>query len=140
MGKFGETFLNWEVMAQYAPRIVEGFFVTLQLAAVIVVAGLSAGLLLALIRTFRVRAVNIFIVLAVDVLRAELALHTREVRRLHEKLFYRPLLSAVARVPGEQHVFHRVVVQPRAELIDLDRQRHRGHGRAIERRRQLLPR
>ena len=33
---------------------------------------------------------------------AELALHTREVRRLHEKLFYRPLLHAVARVPGEQ--------------------------------------
>src|SRR3954447_16856801 len=39
---------------------------------------------------------------AVDVLRAELNLHTREVRRLHEKLFYRPLLSAVARVPGER--------------------------------------
>src|SRR3954471_8951994 len=39
---------------------------------------------------------------AVAVLRAELALHNREVRRLHEKLFYRPLLSAVARVPGEQ--------------------------------------
>ncbi|GAB3201570.1 bifunctional [glutamine synthetase] adenylyltransferase/[glutamine synthetase]-adenylyl-L-tyrosine phosphorylase [Geodermatophilus arenarius] len=38
---------------------------------------------------------------AVDVLRAEMALHTREVRRLHEKLFYRPLLSAVARVPAE---------------------------------------
>jgi glutamate-ammonia-ligase adenylyltransferase len=38
----------------------------------------------------------------VAVLRAELALHTREVRRIHEKLFYRPLLSAVARVPGEQ--------------------------------------
>ncbi|PRY47471.1 glutamate-ammonia-ligase adenylyltransferase [Geodermatophilus tzadiensis] len=38
---------------------------------------------------------------AVDVLRAELALHTREVRRLHEKLFYRPLLSAVAKVPAE---------------------------------------
>ncbi|MCW2797670.1 bifunctional [glutamine synthetase] adenylyltransferase/[glutamine synthetase]-adenylyl-L-tyrosine phosphorylase [Nocardioides sp.] len=26
--------------------------------------------------------------------------HRREVRRLHEKLFYRPLLSAVARIPG----------------------------------------
>ncbi len=26
----------------------------------------------------------------------------REVRRLHEKLFYRPLLSAVARLPGDQ--------------------------------------
>ncbi|RBY82514.1 bifunctional [glutamine synthetase] adenylyltransferase/[glutamine synthetase]-adenylyl-L-tyrosine phosphorylase [Geodermatophilus sp. TF02-6] len=38
---------------------------------------------------------------AVDVLAAELSLHTREVRRLHEKLFYRPLLSAVARVPAD---------------------------------------
>ena len=28
--------------------------------------------------------------------------HRREVRRLHEKLFYRPLLSAVARLPGEE--------------------------------------
>ncbi|MQA04489.1 MAG: bifunctional [glutamine synthetase] adenylyltransferase/[glutamine synthetase]-adenylyl-L-tyrosine phosphorylase [Streptosporangiales bacterium] len=28
--------------------------------------------------------------------------HAREVRRLHEKLFYRPLLNAVARLPGEQ--------------------------------------
>jgi len=28
--------------------------------------------------------------------------HRREVKRLHEKLFYRPLLSAVARIPGEQ--------------------------------------
>ncbi|WP_194291410.1 bifunctional [glutamine synthetase] adenylyltransferase/[glutamine synthetase]-adenylyl-L-tyrosine phosphorylase [Cumulibacter manganitolerans] len=27
--------------------------------------------------------------------------HAREVRRLHEKVFYRPLLSAVAAVPGE---------------------------------------
>jgi polar amino acid transport system permease protein len=70
MGKFGETFLNWEVMAQYAPRIAEGFVVTLQLAAVIVVSGLAAGLFLAVLRTFRFRPVNFFIVLAVDVLRA----------------------------------------------------------------------
>ena len=28
--------------------------------------------------------------------------HRREVRRLHEKLFYRPLLSAVAKLPGEE--------------------------------------
>ncbi|HMG29353.1 MAG TPA: bifunctional [glutamine synthetase] adenylyltransferase/[glutamine synthetase]-adenylyl-L-tyrosine phosphorylase [Jiangellaceae bacterium] len=27
--------------------------------------------------------------------------HAREVRRLHEKLFYRPLLTAVARLPGD---------------------------------------
>ncbi|MGW5358685.1 bifunctional [glutamine synthetase] adenylyltransferase/[glutamine synthetase]-adenylyl-L-tyrosine phosphorylase [Actinopolymorpha pittospori] len=28
--------------------------------------------------------------------------HAREVRRLHEKLFYRPLLAAVARIPSEE--------------------------------------
>jgi [glutamine synthetase] adenylyltransferase / [glutamine synthetase]-adenylyl-L-tyrosine phosphorylase len=38
---------------------------------------------------------------AVAVFHAEWALHAREVRRLHEKLFYRPLLGAVARVPVE---------------------------------------
>lgn len=32
---------------------------------------------------------------------SEWALHAREVRRLHEKLFFRPLLEAVARVPSE---------------------------------------
>jgi [glutamine synthetase] adenylyltransferase / [glutamine synthetase]-adenylyl-L-tyrosine phosphorylase len=39
---------------------------------------------------------------SVAVFDAEWALHAREVRRLHEKLFYRPLLHAVARVPSEQ--------------------------------------
>ncbi len=38
---------------------------------------------------------------AVAVWRSEWALHAREVRRLHEKLFYRPLLEAVARVPTD---------------------------------------
>lgn len=33
---------------------------------------------------------------------AELAGYTREVRRLHEKLFYRPLLAAAARIPTEE--------------------------------------
>ena len=35
-----------------------------------------------------------------QVWQSEWALHAREVRRLHEKLFYRPLLEAVARVPS----------------------------------------
>jgi len=70
MGKFGETFLNWEVMAQYAPKILEGFFVTLQLAAVVVATGLAAGLAAALVRSLRLRLLNFFIVAAVDVLRA----------------------------------------------------------------------
>ncbi|MBA3782925.1 MAG: bifunctional [glutamine synthetase] adenylyltransferase/[glutamine synthetase]-adenylyl-L-tyrosine phosphorylase [Nocardioides sp.] len=39
---------------------------------------------------------------SVTTLTAEWAHHRREVRRLHEKLFYRPLLTAVARIPGEE--------------------------------------
>jgi polar amino acid transport system permease protein len=70
MGKFGETFLNWEVMGEYAPKIAEGFVVTLQLATVIVATGLAAGLAAALVRTLRLRLLNFLIVLAVDVLRA----------------------------------------------------------------------
>jgi glutamate-ammonia-ligase adenylyltransferase len=38
---------------------------------------------------------------AVGVLKGELSRNTVRVRRLHEKLFYRPLLESVARVPGE---------------------------------------
>jgi len=36
----------------------------------------------------------------VAALTADHALHAREVRRLHEKLFYRPLLASVARLPA----------------------------------------
>ena len=70
MGKFADTFLNWEVMAQYAPKIVEGFFVTIQLALAVVLTGVALGLLLAVARTFRLKPLNFFIVLGVDVLRA----------------------------------------------------------------------
>jgi [glutamine synthetase] adenylyltransferase / [glutamine synthetase]-adenylyl-L-tyrosine phosphorylase len=35
-------------------------------------------------------------------LEAEWRHHRREARRLHEKLFYRPLLAAVARIPGDE--------------------------------------
>jgi len=70
MGKFADTFLNWEVMAQYAPKIVEGFFVTIQLALAVVLTGIVFGLVLAVVRTFRFRLVNFFIVLTVDLLRA----------------------------------------------------------------------
>jgi polar amino acid transport system permease protein len=70
MGKFSDTFLNWEVMAQYAPKVLEGFWVTIQLAAVVVITGIAIGLALAVLRTLRFRVVNFFIVLAVDILRA----------------------------------------------------------------------
>ena len=70
MSRFADTFLNWAVMAQYAPKIVEGTWVTIQLALAIVIAGIACGLFLSVLRAFRFRAVNFFIVLSVDVLRA----------------------------------------------------------------------
>lgn len=70
MGRFADTFLNWEVMAQYAPKVLEGFWVTIQLAAVVVITGMAVGLSLAVLRTFRLKILNFFIVLFVDVLRA----------------------------------------------------------------------
>lgn len=70
MGKFAETFLNWEVMAQYAPLIAQGFVLTIQLALLVVATGLACGLTLAIVRAFRMRVLNFFIVAFVDVLRA----------------------------------------------------------------------
>ena len=68
--RLADTFFNVPVMAQYLPKIVAGFFVTIELALAVVVAGIAAGLLLAMVRAFHLRPVNFFIVLGVDVLRA----------------------------------------------------------------------
>lgn len=68
--RLADTFFNLQVMQQYLPKIVEGFFVTIQIALAVVLAGIAAGLALALVRAFRIRAVNFFIILGVDVLRA----------------------------------------------------------------------
>ena len=70
MSRFAETFLNWGVMQQYFPKIVEGFFITIQLALAVVIAGIACGLVLAVMRALRVRVVNFFIVIFVDALRA----------------------------------------------------------------------
>jgi polar amino acid transport system permease protein len=70
MGRLAETFFNLEVMARYAPKILEGAWVTVQVALAVVIAGITAGLLLAVVRTLRLRALNFLIVLIVDVMRA----------------------------------------------------------------------
>ncbi|MDA0276798.1 MAG: amino acid ABC transporter permease [Proteobacteria bacterium] len=70
MERLAETFFNWEVMSRYAPKIVEGAWVTVQIALAVVIAGIAAGLFLAVLRTFRIAAINFFIILTVDILRA----------------------------------------------------------------------
>src|SRR5690242_17704577 len=48
---------------------------------------------------------------------AEWRRHAREVRRLHEKLFYRPLLQAVARLPGDEVRLTREAARARLEAL-----------------------
>lgn len=67
---FVDTFFNATVMQRYLPDIVEGFFVTCGLALLVVVTGLSLGLLVALLRSYQITWINVFIVVIVDLLRA----------------------------------------------------------------------
>lgn len=67
---FLDTFFNASVMQRYLPDIIEGFFITCGIAILVVLAGLALGLALAVLRSYRIRLVNILIVVFVDLLRA----------------------------------------------------------------------
>jgi len=68
--RFVETFFNAQVMARYLPDILYGTLVTIQLAAVVIVSGLIAGLGLALLRSVGFKPVNLLIIFTVDLFRA----------------------------------------------------------------------
>lgn len=68
--RFLDTFFNAKVMARYAPDIAWGMVVTIELAALVIVTGLAAGLALALVRSLGFRALNLLIVFVVDLFRA----------------------------------------------------------------------
>ena len=70
MNRIAENFFDVEVMAKYLPSIIDGVFVTIHLAVLIVLSGLVLGFVLAVVRAFQIRAVNWLIVLVVDVFRA----------------------------------------------------------------------
>ena len=57
-------------MAKYLPSIIDGVWVTIHLAVLIVLSGLALGFVLAVVRAFQIRPVNWLIVLVVDVFRA----------------------------------------------------------------------
>ena len=68
--KFVETFFNARVMAKYLPDILEGTVLTIELALLVVLSGILAGLVLALIRSLAIRPVNFLIVFVVDLFRS----------------------------------------------------------------------
>jgi polar amino acid transport system permease protein len=68
--RFAFSFFNLEVARQYLPAILDGMLVTVALAAVIILSGVALGLLLAVLRTFGLRLVNVPIIIFADVMRA----------------------------------------------------------------------
>ncbi|WP_394063620.1 amino acid ABC transporter permease [Alcaligenes sp. WGS1538] len=63
-------FFNWTLISPYLPEILQGFWVTLQMAVLTVLFGTALGLLLAVLRCYGWRPVNILMTLYVDVFRA----------------------------------------------------------------------
>src|SRR5471032_2184296 len=68
--RFLDTFFNVKVMAKYWPDILSGVLVTIELAVLVVLTGLAAGLALALIRSLAIRPINWLIIFIVDLFRA----------------------------------------------------------------------
>jgi polar amino acid transport system permease protein len=67
---FIDTFFKPELIVRYLPDIMKGMVVTIEIAMLVVVAGISLGLALALVRSLRSRIVNAAIIIFVDVARA----------------------------------------------------------------------
>jgi polar amino acid transport system permease protein len=68
--RFLDTFFNWQVIERYFPAIMKGVVVTIEIAAAVVVTGILLGLALAIMRAFRVLAINALIVVFIDMFRA----------------------------------------------------------------------
>jgi polar amino acid transport system permease protein len=66
---FVDTFFKRELIVRYLPDILKGMVVTVEIAALVVVTGIAAGLALALLRSLHWRALNLPIVVFVDVAR-----------------------------------------------------------------------
>lgn len=70
LDRFVDNFLNAEVMAEYLPAIIKGFYVTCEVALAVVVCGLLLGAVIAVVRAYEITIVNIFIAIFVDGMRA----------------------------------------------------------------------
>ena len=70
LDRFLFTFFNAEIAREYLPDIAKGFVITVQLGFAVIVAGLALGLVLAMLRSFQLRALNFLIVVYADAFRA----------------------------------------------------------------------
>ena len=67
---FVESFFKPELVARYTPAMLKAMVVTIEVALLVVISGLMLGLMLAVLRSFRLRLANLLIVAFVDIFRA----------------------------------------------------------------------
>jgi len=70
LDRFVFSFLNADVAAHYWVSIAEGFVVTTYLGLAVIAAGIPLGLVLAALRSFRIRPVSVLVVVFADVFRS----------------------------------------------------------------------
>src|SRR5260221_9960346 len=70
MDQLAKYFFNVDVMLHAFPAMLEGFWMTLEIAVSVVVLGIAGGLVLAVVRAFQIRPLNWLLVFVVDLLRA----------------------------------------------------------------------
>lgn len=68
--RFLDTFFNPVVLANYAPDIMRGALVTIELSVLIVIIGTLTGAALACLRSYGLRPLNLLIVIFADIFRA----------------------------------------------------------------------
>lgn len=70
MAEFFQAFFNLTVILRYFPDLMFGMLVTLCLSIALTVVGLLIGTILAMLRSYGWKGINVFIVIFADVLRA----------------------------------------------------------------------
>ena len=70
MDAFLDQFFNTAVMAKYLPGVIDGLWITLALAGLVIITGILLGLILACVRSYQIRGINWLIVLFIDLFRA----------------------------------------------------------------------
>lgn len=69
MDRIIDNYFNLHVMAEAFPAVLQGFGITVLVTLLVMVSGLSVGLGLALLRTLRIRAIDLLIVVYIDAFR-----------------------------------------------------------------------
>lgn len=68
--RFLDTFFKWPLIVKYTPAILDGMVVTILIGVAVVITGIMLGLVLALLRSYRLRILSWPIIIFADVMRS----------------------------------------------------------------------